>query len=121
MKQEELLKALIQELFSLNELHQEYQDKDIHYAIDSKREGNKLTLTVTLKENKDKKEFEKWLEQVDDDFLSEILDELGKKEGLNNLNEIYESENYKQVIDKVKSKAKEIATRKIKRLQKFIG
>ena len=35
MKQEELLKALIKELFGLNELHQEYQDNDTHFVIDS--------------------------------------------------------------------------------------
>jgi hypothetical protein len=35
MKQEELLKALIKELMGMDELHQEYQDKDTHYVIDS--------------------------------------------------------------------------------------
>lgn len=120
MKQEELLKSLIKELFALNELHQEYQDNDTHFVVDSKKESNTLTIKVQLIENKDKKEFEKWLEQVDDDFLSEVLDELSG-EGLSNLNDIYNSENYKQVINKVKSKSKEIATRKIKELQKLIA
>ena len=35
MKQEELLKTLISELMGLNELHQEYQDNDIHFVVDS--------------------------------------------------------------------------------------
>ena len=35
MKQEELLKALIKELFEMNELHQEYQDNDTHFVVDS--------------------------------------------------------------------------------------
>ena len=35
MKQEELLKALIKELFALKELHQEYQDNDTHFVVDS--------------------------------------------------------------------------------------
>jgi hypothetical protein len=35
MKQEELLKALVKELFALNELHQEYQDNDTHFVVDS--------------------------------------------------------------------------------------
>jgi hypothetical protein len=35
MKQEELLKQVIKELFSLDNLHQEYQDNDTHYVVDS--------------------------------------------------------------------------------------
>ena len=35
MKQEELLKTLIKELFNLNTMHQEYQDSDTHYIVDS--------------------------------------------------------------------------------------
>ena len=73
MKQEELLKALVSELMGMNELHQEYQDNDTHFVIDSKKEGNKLTITVTLKENKDKKEFEKWCQSLDDDIFQEVL------------------------------------------------
>jgi hypothetical protein len=35
MKQEELFKTLISELFALNELHQEYQDNDTHFVVDT--------------------------------------------------------------------------------------
>jgi hypothetical protein len=35
MKQEELMKTLIEELFKMDTLHQEYQDNDIQFAIDS--------------------------------------------------------------------------------------
>lgn len=119
MKQEEILKALIKELFGMSELHQEYQDNDTHFVVDSQKEGNTLTIKVQLLENKDKKEFEKWLESVDDDLFSEVLDEL-KKEGLADLNSLYNSEDYKKVINKVKFKTKEIAARKIKELQKLI-
>lgn len=120
MKQEELMKTLIEELFAMNELHQEYQDKDTHFVVDSQREGNTLTIKVTLKENKDKKEFEKWLEKIDDNLFSEVLDELNM-EGLYNLDSIYDSEDYPKVINKVKSKTKEVAQRKIKELQKLIS
>ena len=119
MKQEELIKTLITELFGLNELHQEYQDNDTHFVIDSQKEGNTLTIKVQLLENKDKKEFEKWLENVDDTIFSEVLEEL-QDEGLSELNEAYESEDYLEVIEKVKSKTKEIASRKIQELQKLI-
>ena len=121
MKQEEQFKSLIKELFSLDTAHQEYQDNDTHFVVDSKRNGNTLTIKVQLLENKDKKEFEKWLQTVDDDIFGEVLDELREREGLLNLNELYESKDYKKVIDRVKSKTKEVAARRIRELQKLIG
>jgi len=121
MKQEELLKALVSELMGMNELHQEYQDNDTHFVIDSTKEGNTLTIKVQLLENKDKKDFENWLQQVDDDLFQEVLEELAEKDGLSDINSLYNSENYQQVIDKVKTKTKEIANRKIKMLKKLIN
>ena len=121
MKQEELLKALVSGLMGMDELHQEYQDNDTHFVIDSKKEGNKLTITITLKENKDKKEFENWLQTVNDDLFSEVLEELQEKEGLKNLNELYESKDYKKAIDKVKAKTREIASKKIKLFKKLLA
>lgn len=35
MKQEELLKTLVAELMGMSELHQEYQDNDTHFVVDS--------------------------------------------------------------------------------------
>ena len=121
MKQEELLKALVSELMEMDELHQEYQDNDTHFVIDSTKEGNTLTIKVQLLENKDKKDFENWLQQVDDDLFQEVLEELAEKDGLSDINSLYNSENYQQVIDKVKTKTKEIANRKIKMLKKLIN
>ena len=120
MKQEEILKALIKELFEMDTLHQEYQDNDSHFVVDSTREGNTLTIKVQLLENKDKKEFENWLQQVDDSLFQEVLEELAEKEGLSDINTLYNSEKYQQVIDRVKAKTKEIAARKIKNLKKFL-
>lgn len=121
MKQEELFKSLIRELFGMEELHQEYQDNDTHFVIDTQKDGNILNIRIQLLENKDKKEFENWLSEISDDFFSEILDELKEKEGLHNLEELYNSKDYIKVIQRVKSKAKEIASRKIKELQKIIN
>ena len=121
MKQEELFKSLIRELFGMEELHQEYQDNDTHFVIDTQKDGNILNIRIQLLENKDKKEFENWLSEISDDFFSEILDELKEKEGLYNLEELYNSKDYIKVIQRVKSKAKEIASRKIKELQRIIN
>lgn len=120
MKQEELLKSLIRELFALNELHQEYHDKDINYVIDSKKEGNKLTLNITLKENEDKKKFEKWINELDDDVFNEVWEALSAEDNLHTLDEIYNSDNYKEVINKFKNKTREIASNKIKKLQRLL-
>ena len=119
MNQDELMKFLIEELFKMDELHQEYQDNDTHFVIDTTKNNNTLNIKVELIENKDKKEFEKWLENVDDNLFGEVLTEL-QSEGLDNLEDIYESEDYKKVIEKVKSKTKEIALRKINEFQKLI-
>jgi len=35
MKQEELFKTLVKELFEMDTLHQEYQDNDTHFVVDS--------------------------------------------------------------------------------------
>ena len=121
MKQEELLKALIKELFEMDTLHQEYKDNDSHFVVDSTKEGNTLTIKVQLLENKDKEEFENWLQQVDDNLFQEVLEELAEKDGLSDINSLYNSENYQKVIDKVKTKTKEIAKRRIKELQKLIS
>jgi len=121
MKQEELLKLLVKELFGMDTLHQEYQDNDTHFVIDSKKEGNKLTITVTLKENKDKKEFEKWVDQLDDDIFQEVWEALSEEDNLHSLNDIYNNGNYREVINKFKAKTREIAKTKIRELQKLLG
>ena len=121
MTQEEIIKALIEELFGMDELHQEYQDNDTHFVIDSKREGNKLTIEITLKENKDKKEFEKWVQQLDNDIFNEVWESLSEEDELHSLDEMYNTERYKEVIAKFKNKTKEIVNQKIRNLQKIIN
>jgi hypothetical protein len=121
MKQEELFKTLIKELFQVNTTHQEYQDNDAHFVVDSQRNGNTLTIKVQLLENKDKKEFENWLQQIDDDFFAEVLEELGKENEMIDLNSMYNSKDYKKVISKIKNKTRELAAKKIKEFQKFMS
>ena len=121
MKQEELLKALIEELFEMDTLHQEYKDNDSHFVVDSTREGNTLTIKVQLLENEDKKNFENWIKLVDDDLFSEVLSELAEKEGIMDIEALYKSPDYKKAIDKVKAKTKEIAARKVKALKRLLA
>lgn len=121
MKQEELIKQVIDELFSLDNLHQEYQDNDTHYVVDSQKEGNKLTITITLKENKDKKEFEKWVDNLDDDIFNEVWESLSEEDNLHSLNELYDSDRYKEVIARFKNRTRKVVSEKIKDLQKLLN
>lgn len=121
MKQEEILKSLIEELFKMDNLHHEYTDNNSSYVIDSQKEGNTLTIKVSLKENEDKKEFENWVNDLDDEIFNETWESLSEDYGLKDLNCIYDSDNYKQIIDLFKTRTKEIASDKIKKLQKILN
>lgn len=119
MKQE-LITQLVKELFdSVEELHNEYKDNDIQYVIDATKEGNTLSIEITLET--DKKEFEQWIDQLDDDIFTETWETLSEEDNLHDLNELYNSENYHEVIDKFKSKAKEIIEDKIEYLHKILS
>lgn len=122
MKQEIIIQW-IKELFnSVNELHQEYCDDNISYVIDAQKEDNVLHITISVDEyNQDKIEFENWLKKVDDDLFEEVLDELGYDNNLSNLNDIYNSDNYQEVINMVKSKTLELANKKIQQLQNILN
>jgi len=58
---------------------------------------------------------------MDDDLFNEVWETLSEEDNLHSLNEIYNSDNYKEVISKFKNKTKEIASRKIKELQKLLN
>lgn len=119
MKEEEIIKTLIEELFKMDTMHHEYKDNNSEYVIDSQKEGNTLTIKVTLKENKDKEEFENWLKTIDDNLFGEVLDELS--ENYADLQELYDGPDYKVVIDSVKAKTNQIVARKIKELEKLLS
>lgn len=112
---EKELVALIKELFEMDELHQEYTDNDISFAIDTQKvDNNTLEIKVTLNEgNKDKKEFEQWVRQIPDDIFSEILESLD-----DDIYEKYNSEKYMEIINQVRSKANSIL---LDRMSKYKG
>ena len=118
MKQEELLKLVTNELFNADTLHQEYQDNDTHIVIDLQKEGDTLNIQIKKSENIDKKEFEKWIDNMEDDFFTEVWEELSEEN--DSLSSLYDSPNYKEVIDKFKEKAREVASRKIEKFQKYL-
>lgn len=123
MEIENIIKSLLDDLFGLNELHQGYQDNDVHFVIDTKKDGNKIIVeveTIEDKQNEAKKNFEDWLKNIDDELFTEILDELRKDEELIDIESLYNSENYEEVINKVESKAKEIIEKRIEALEDLL-
>ena len=119
--EKELIKTLIEELFGMEELHEEYQDNDTHFAIDMQKEDdNTLVITIELKDNKDKKEFESWVNDLDDEIFNETWESLSDEFGLKDLNEAYNSDDYITVIDKFKERAKEVINKKINYYKQLI-
>jgi len=121
MKQEELIKVLIKELLQMEEVHYEYTENDKTYVLDSEKNGNELNIKVSINENKDKSEFENWANQLDDDIFEEVWQSLSEECNLHDLNELYESDNYKEVIDKFKDMTKKVITNKINNYKKLIS
>ena len=112
---------LIKELFTLDEVHEEYKDDEINFSIDSqKKDDSTLVITIKLKENKDKKEFEKWVDGLDDEIFEEAAVTVNKQFN-GKMNEVYASKNYKDVIDAFKSTTFKIAQEKINSLRAKFG
>ena len=116
--------ALVKELFTYDDLHEEFTFNDDSFILDLKKEDNNtLTIKVVLKEkdNKDKKEFEKWVNSLDDDVFNETWESLSEEFGLKELNDAYKTENYQQVIDMFKDRATQVITNKINNLKSFLA
>ncbi len=121
MTQEDLLKTLVKQLFAISETHYEYQDNQSNFIIDAKKENpDELVIRVKNNKNKDKEEFENFVDSMDDDLFNEVWESLSEENNLHNLNELYDSPQYKEVINKFKNRTKEIVSNKIKDLQKYL-
>ncbi len=110
---------LIEELFNADNAHEEYTDNDISFSIDSKKQDDN-TIVITIKRNTDKAEFEKWVNNLDDNLFEEVWESLSNKFGLKELNSMYEGANYKNVISFFKNEAKNITQNKINELQSLL-
>lgn len=120
MMKEELFKTLIKQLMDLNEIHYEYTENDNSYVLDSEKNGDTLTIKVKVSENKDKKEFEHFVDTLDDDLFNEVWESLSEEDELHTLNEIYDSPNYKEVINKFKAKVKEVVSQRIEDYKRLL-
>lgn len=117
------MREILEKLFQQEELHEEIVDNNIKYVIDvEKGTDNEINIKVTKEQvsNKDKKQFEAWVNQLDGDLFTEIWESLSEDYGLYDLNKLYESENYKKVIDLFKERTQKILNQKIEKLTKLI-
>lgn len=75
----------------------------VAYEVDLNKDGDTLTIVIEKKEleNKDKKEFEAWLDTVDDNMFQEALEKVQKITGIDakQLDEDYNSKDYKGIIN----------------------
>lgn len=117
------MREILEKLFQQEELHEEIVDNNIKYVIDlEKGTDNEINIKVTKEQvsNEDKKQFEAWVNQLDGDLFTEIWESLSEDYGLYDLNKLYESENYKKVIDLFKERTQKILNQKIEKLTKLI-
>ena len=121
MTKDDLLKTLVKQLLAMDETHYEYTDNSTNFVIDAKKNNpNELVFTVKLEDNKDKKEFEAFVDEMDDELFNEVWESLAEEDNLHDLNELYDSPRYKEVINKFKARTKELVADKIKELQKYL-
>lgn len=121
MKQGEILVALIKELMGLDTVHEVFIDNDTQIIVDSQKEGNTLNIKVELKDNTDKKEFEQWLEGIDEDLYFEVLEKINREYNLGDLDELYNSGDYHVAIDTIKKVTKEVINEKVLGLQRLVS
>lgn len=114
--------SLIDAMFDINEeLHESVEINGYKITLDlEKTSDNEINIKVT-RSNSDKKEFEEWANKLDDSLFSEVWESLSQDFHLKNLNDIYESDNYPEVIKLFKERTKEIAQSKIKELQSLLS
>lgn len=96
----------------------------VAYEVDLNKDGDTLTIVIEKKEleNKDKKEFEAWLDTVDDNMFQEALEKVQKITGIDakQLDEDYNSKDYKGIINLFKKIIPQIAQEKINNLQRYL-
>lgn len=97
----------------------------VAYEVDLKKDGDTLTIVVEKKvlENQEKKEFEQWLDSLEDDLYQEALERVQKLTGISTkqLDEDYNSEDFRRIINLFKKVVSNIASDRIAVLQKLLG
>ena len=114
-----LLQAVFQELFGTNDMHEKYEDNGVFFSIDSKKtDDNTMVITLHYKEDDSKKDFEEYVDNLDDEIFTEALEQTKKM--IPNMEVIYESTDWEKVADTFQDNVNAVIENKIKNLKSFI-
>ena len=98
---------------------------NVAYEVDLKKDGDTLTIVIEKKklENQEKKEFEKWLDTIDDEMFQEALSKVQDITGTDakQLDKDYNSENFRQIINIFRQTISDIAEQRINSLKKYLN
>ncbi len=120
MEEFEIIKNLIKELGEGTK-HEEYTDGNNIYVLDLDVNKDNVLFKMSVKENKDKEEFEKWVNELDDDIFEDVWQSLSDKLGGNEkLNEMYEGKDYKKVINAFKLETMKILQSKVNKFKSML-
>jgi len=97
----------------------------VAYEVDLKKDGDVLKIVIEKKNlvNKEKQEFEEWLDSIDDDMFQEALERVHELTGIDakQLDEDYNSKEFKGIIKLFKDIVPAIAKEKIDNLTKYLN
>lgn len=97
----------------------------VAYEVDLKKDGDVLKIVIEKKNlvNKEKQEFEEWLDSIDDDMFQEALERVHEITGIDakQLDEDYNSKEFKGIIKLFKDIVPVIAKEKINNLTKYLN
>lgn len=100
-------------------------DSSVAYEVDLKKDGDVLNIVIERKKlaNKDKEEFEAWLDTLDDDLFQEALTKARELTGESpqKLDDQYNSEQYKDIINLFKNVVSILVKEKIDALNKILA
>lgn len=114
-----LFKELIQEFFEADNMHEEYEDNGIFFSIDSKKtDDNTMVITLHYKEDDSKKNFEEYVNNLDDEIFTEALEQTKKM--IPNMEVVYESTDWEKVANTFQDNVNAAIENKIKNLKSFI-
>ena len=94
--------------------------EDFTITVDQPDDNHIIVRLEKIEQDNAKKEFENWVDQLDDEIFESVYNALAEEYSLHTLNDMYESENYSEIVKLFKNKAKELVEKKIQELSKIL-
>lgn len=124
MKNIDTILELCKEYFNAENLKQNeevFDGKDA-YSLVLEKVGNTVNISLTKKENVDQKNFEAFVDSIDDDLWLSVTENFKKLTGtsLHEIENMLNEGSFKKVLDIIKPAVKQTASDRIAELQKEI-